>query len=265
MAAVVQRRDAPGLFGRIGRALRWVGRGVRSFGHRWISLVVASLVSLALWGILSSPEFEVSIVEIRRITPPTLAGDYSLVRIQSFTGLVGQSIFLLDPHQVTGEIARLPAVADARLFLVLPGQAIVEMAERQPEARWIADGNVFLISREGEILGSDDAPDLSVTIVDDTGISFRYGDRVDPSAVQMAFILRDLLNNAGINVKSFRYSAQEGLSVVSEDGWIAMYGNANRIIEKTQELLTVLSVAQERQLLLSEIDLQPSKSPTFKL
>ncbi len=265
MAAAVQRHNTTGLFGKIGRAFQLVGRGMRSFGHRWISLLVGSLVSLALWGILTSPEFDVSIVAIRRITPPTLAGDNSLVRIQSFTGLVGQSIFLLDPHQVTREIALLPAVADARLFLVLPGRAIVEMAERQPEARWIADGNVFLISREGEILGSDDAPDLTVTIVDRTGIPFQYGDRVDPSAVQMAFLLRDILAVAGINVKSFRYSAQEGLSVVSVDGWIAIYGNAGRIVEKTQELLTVLSVAKERQPLISVIDLQPSKSPTFKL
>ena len=252
------------MFGGIGRFFRFLGRGVRAFGHRWVSLLLGSVIAYVLWGALVSPEFRVSIVAIKRITPPTLAGDDSLVQIKSFTGLVGQSVFLLDPHRVTREIARLPAVADARLFLVLPGQAIVEMAEQQPEARWIANDHVFLISREGEILGSDSAPNLTVTIFDDTGVPLRTGDRVDANAVEMAFLLRDLLQNAGLSIKAFRYSAQEGLSVVAEDGWIAKYGSAERIIEKTQELLAVLKVAQEQQLLLTVIDLQPIRSPTFR-
>ena len=264
MAIRVGKQNTAGKVGKIGRMFRVLRRGVRSFGHRWLSLLVVSSISFALWGVLTSPEFHVSIVSIRRITPPTLAGDDSLVKIQSFTGLVGQPIFLLDPNQVTREIARLPAVADARLFLVLPGQAIVEMAERQPEARWIANGHVFLISREGEILGSDDAPDLPVTIIDETGVPIRSGDRVDASAVQMAFHLQDLLTHSGIGISAFRYSAQEGLSVKAVDGWVAKYGSADRIVEKTQELLTVLKVAQEKQLLPDVIDLRPNRSPTFR-
>jgi cell division septal protein FtsQ len=254
-------RNKKGIVRRTAGATR---RGVRTFGHRWISLVLGALVSYALWGILTSPEFNVSTVAIRRITPPTLAGDNSLVKIKSFTGLVGQPIFFLDPKQVTSEIARLPAVEDARLYLVLPGKAIVEMAERQPEARWIADGIVFLISREGVILGSDDGPELPITIIDDTGVSLRSGDRVDASAVQMAFLLRDLLTPAGVSITSFRYSAQEGLTVIAAAGWKARYGSANRIVGKTQELMAVLKLAQEQQIVLSEIDLQPNRSPTFR-
>ena len=219
MAIRVGKQNTAGKVGKIGRMFRVLRRGVRSFGHRWLSLLVVSSISFALWGVLTSPEFHVSIVSIRRITPPTLAGDDSLVKIQSFTGLVGQPIFLLDPNQVTREIARLPAVADARLFLVLPGQAIVEMAERQPEARWIANGHVFLISREGEILGSDDAPDLPVTIIDETGVPIRSGDRVDASAVQMAFHL------AG-SIDAFRHWHQcvslfsAGRSICQGGGWM---------------------------------------------
>ncbi len=248
----------------IGRFFRRLGRGVRSFGHRWLSLLVVSAVSYALWGLLTSPEFHVSVVSIRRITPPTLAGDASLVQIRSFTGLVGQTIFFLNPDTVTREIAHLPAVADARLFLVLPGQAIVEMAERQPEARWIANGIVYLISRDGEILGSDDAPELVVTIVDETGNPIRSGDRVDGGAVRMAFQLQELLATAGIGISAFHYTAQDGLSVKANEGWIARYGSAERLVEKTQALLTVLQVAREEQRLPSDIDLQPNESPTFQ-
>ena len=264
MSAQVQKLESPGISSSSGRPLRRMVRGMRSFGHRWFSLLVVSLVSIALWGALTSPEFHVSIVAIRRITPPTLAGDNSLVKIQSFTGLVGQSIFLLDPNQVTIQITQLPAVAAARLFLVLPSQAVVEMAERQPEARWIANGHVFLISREGVIIGSGDAPDLTLTFIDDTGAPLHTGDLVDASAVEMAFLLQDLLSRSGISINAFRYSTQEGLSVEAAEGWIAKYGSADRIVEKTQELLTVLQVAQEEQLLLDVIDLQPSRSPTFR-
>lgn len=265
MTTRAHRIEAAGTFGKIGRVFRLLGRGVRTFGHRWLSLLVGLSVAYALWAVLTSPDFHVSIVAIRRITPPTLAGDNSLVQIQSFTGLVGQPIFLLDPHQVTQQIAQLPAVADARLFLVLPSQAIVEMAERQPEARWIANGHVFLVSREGVILGSGDAPDLKVTLIDDTGVPLYTGDQVDAKAVEMAFLLRDLLSRVGIGTKAFRYSALEGLSVEAEDGWIAKYGSADRIVEKTQELLTVLRVAQEQQVVVDVvIDLRPSRSPTFR-
>lgn len=265
MAARVQNPEPTGRFGRIGRLFRFLGRGVRRFGHRWISLVLGFSVSFALWGALTSPEFHVSIVAIRRITPPTLAGDNSLVKIQSFTGLVGQPIFLLDPHQVKQQIAQLPAVADARLFLVLPSQAVVEMAERQPEARWIANGHVFLVSRDGVILGSGDAPDLEVTLIDDTGVPLNTGDQVDASAVEMAFLLRELLSHVGIGISAFRYSTLEGLSVEAEEGWTAKYGSADRIVEKTQELLTVLKVAREQQIAVDVIDLQPSRSPTFRM
>ncbi len=265
MAARVQKLERPGMFSRAGRLLRLTGRGVRTFGHRWFSLLVVCSVSFALWGALTSPEFHVSIVAIRRITPPTLAGDNSLVKIQSFTGLVGQPIFLLDPHQVTEQITQLPAVAASRLFLVLPSRAIVEMAERQPEARWIANGNVFLISREGVIIGSGDAPDLTLTFIDNTGVPLHTGDLVDASAVEMAFILRDLLSRAGISINAFRYSTLEGLSVEAAEGWIAKYGNADRIVEKTQELLTILQFAQEQQLSLNVIDLQPNRSLTFRM
>ena len=258
----------PGTRGRKSRPRRGIFRlvvkGVVGFGHRWLSLLLGALLGCALWGLLTSPDFYVSRIAIRRITPPTLAGDASLVRIQSFTGLVGRPIFLLDPGKLGREIARLPAVADARLFLVLPGQAIVEMAERQPKARWIASGHVFLVSDDGEILGSGDAPELPITIIDTTGIPLGTGDRVDASAVQMAFSLRDLLADAGLRVKAFRYSAQEGLSVEAEDGWVAKYGSADRILAKTQELLAVLHFAREQQIALTVIDLQPSRSPTFR-
>lgn len=258
-------RETAGGFGKIGRLFSLLGRSVRTFGHRWFSLLIGSLVSFALWGALTSPEFHVSIVAIRRITPPTLAGDNSLVKIQSFTGLVGQPIFLLDPQQVARQIAQLPAVEDARLFLVLPSQAVVEMAERQPEARWIANGHVFLVSREGVILGSGDAPELKLTFIDNTGVPLSTGDQVDASAVEMAFILRDLLSDVGIGISAFRYSTLEGLSVESEEGWIAKYGSADRIVEKTQELLTVLKFAREEQIAVEIIDLQPSRSPTIRM
>lgn len=265
MAARVQNPETTGKIGGIGRLFRFLGRSVLSFGHRWLSLVLGFSVSFALWGALTSPEFHVSIVAIRRITPPTLAGDSSLVKIQSFTGLVGQPIFLLDPHQVKEQIAQLPAVADARLFLVLPSQAVVEMAERQPEARWIANGHVYLVSRDGVILGSGDAPNLKVTLIDDTGVPLNTGDLVDASAVEMAFLLRDILSHVGVGISAFRYSTLEGLSVEAEEGWTAKYGSADRIIEKTQELLTVLKVTQEQQIAVKVIDLRPSMSPTFRM
>ena len=259
----------PGTSGRKRRrsvrgVLRLAVKGVIGFGYRWLSLLLGGLLGFALWGLLTSPEFYVSSIAIRRITPPTLAGDESLVRIQSFTGIVGRPIFLLDPGQLSREISRLPAVADARLFLVLPGQAIVEMAERQPKARWIAGGHVYLVSDDGEILGSGDAPDLPITIIDTTGIPLGAGDRVDASAVRMAFSLRDLLIAAGLRVKAFRYSAQEGLSVEAEDGWVAKYGSADRLLEKTRELLAVLQFAQEQQIPMTVIDLQAIRSPTFR-
>ncbi len=264
MATRVQRPEKPGKFGTLGRFIRLLGKGVGTFGHRWFSLLVGCSVSMALWAALTSPDFHVSIVAIRRITPPTLAGNDSLVKIQSFTGLVGQPIFLLDPQQVSQQIAQLPPVADARLFLVLPSQAIVEMAERQPEARWIANGHVFLVSRDGVILGSGDAPDLTVTLIDNTGVPLRTGDLVDASAVQMAFLLKDLLSHAGIGITAFQYSTLEGLSVEAKEGWVAKYGSADRIVEKTQELLAVLELAQERQLVCNVIDLQPNRSPTCR-
>ena len=264
MSARVQKLETTGMLGSLGGPFRLLGRGVRTFGHRWFSLMVLCSVSIALWGALTSPEFHVSIVAIRRITPPTLAGDNSLVKIQSFTGLVGQSIFLLDPHQVTNQITQLPAVAAARLFLVLPSRARVEMAERQPEARWIANGHIFLISREGVIIGSGDAPDLTLTFIDTTGAPLHTGDIVDASAVETAFLLQDLLSRSGISINAFRYSTREGLSVEAAEGWIAQYGSGDRIVEKTQELLTVLQVGQEQQLLLDVIDLRPSRSPTFR-
>jgi cell division septal protein FtsQ len=241
-----------------------VWRAVHAFGHRWVSLGLTVVCGYVLWAFFTLPAFQISVIEIDRITPHTVAGDESLVKIQSFAGLVGYNIFQIDPNAISKEIATLPVVADARLHLILPNRAFVEIAERQPRARWVAAGHIFLVSSEGYVLGSGEAPELAVTIVDTTDASLHLGDQVDGSAVQMALQLHELLSQIGIRPQVYRYSSQEGLSVVSEEGWVAIYGTAERLVEKTQAVLAVRELAVSQKIILGSIDLRPQGRATFR-
>jgi len=64
----------------------------------------------------------------------------------------GQSLFGFDARKAQERLAALGMVREARVMRMLPSTLLVEIRERVPFARWLHDGEIELIDRDGVVL-----------------------------------------------------------------------------------------------------------------
>jgi hypothetical protein len=115
---------------------------------RLVSISIAVLVSVALYLALSLPYF--------RVPNATVLGNNRLTReeIESVTGVIGQSIFTVQPDEVETRLRmNYPELLSAQVSVYLPNHVYITITERQPVILWQQD--------EG------------YTWIDSTGVAFR--------------------------------------------------------------------------------------------
>ncbi len=64
----------------------------------------------------------------------------------------GQSLFGFDATKAQKQLSALGQVKSARIMRLLPSKLLVEIEERAPFARWMHDGRIDLIDKEGVVL-----------------------------------------------------------------------------------------------------------------
>ena len=64
----------------------------------------------------------------------------------------GQSLFGFDALKAQKQLSSLGPVKSARVMRLLPSKLLVEIEERPPFARWMHDGRIDLIDKEGVVL-----------------------------------------------------------------------------------------------------------------
>jgi cell division protein FtsQ len=117
-------------------------------GRRISSIVIALLVGVALYLVLSLPYFHVPSV--------TVLGNGRLTRedIQTASGVMGESIFAVQPKEVEARLrSNLPELLSVKVNVYLPNHVYVTLTERQPVIFW----------EQGE----------GYTWIDATGVAFR--------------------------------------------------------------------------------------------
>ncbi|MBA3945405.1 MAG: FtsQ-type POTRA domain-containing protein, partial [Herpetosiphonaceae bacterium] len=86
--------------------------------------------------------------------------------VTRFAQATGQSIWFVHPNDIRGRIAESPYVETVKVRLQLPDAVVVTIAERQPDIRWLHDGQVFAVTSDGlvvdQVLPPAPAPKLPV-------------------------------------------------------------------------------------------------------
>lgn len=118
---------------------------------------VAALVLLAtagaIWGVIASPVFGVRSVTVEGAA---LTGDAAVRAALDLDG-AATNAFTLATDRLRDRLLALPAVADAAVSVGLPGTVRVSVTEREPVLAWRRGGALYLVDREGRILGDADA------------------------------------------------------------------------------------------------------------
>ena len=157
------------------------------------------------------------------------------------TGLSGRPILTASAADARRGLLALPAVRDARVTLVLPDAARVEISERDAVGRWLVGGVEWYIDAEGVLFGSADpsaAP--AVKITDDRvtvkSCAARGGGRcVDPALVEAALRLAQLSPaelRADASGPAVRLDPVNGLVLRSGGSWEIRFGGPERFNEK---------------------------------
>jgi cell division septal protein FtsQ len=177
--------------------------------------------------------------------------------VASSTGLVGRPAFTTSTADARAALLRLPAVRDARVRIVLPGTAYVDVTERDAVARWVVGPLEWYVDGDGVLFGSADsqaAPPVHAFDDRDSTRSCagRAGGRcVDPALVAGALRLARIAPGelrADATKPEVRIDPTHGLVVRSGTGWEIRFGTPNDLEQKLSNAKKVLSDNPTRRL-----------------
>jgi len=111
---------------------------------RLASISIAVVLGVAIYLALSLPYF--------RVPNATVQGNNRITReeIETVTGIVGQSIFTIQPNEVAVRLrTNYPELLSAQVKVYLPNYVYITVAERQPVILWQQDGGYTWIDATG--------------------------------------------------------------------------------------------------------------------
>ena len=173
------------------------------------------------------------------------------------TGLLGRPAFTTSTADARTALLSLPAVRDARVRIVLPDSAQVDLVERDAVGRWVVGGVEWYIDADGVLFASADpqgAPPFRAT--DDRAATRacvgRTGGRcVDPAvvagAVRLARIAPGELR-ADATKPEVHVDPTQGLVVRSGAGWEIRFGTPDDLEQKLSNAKKLLSDDPTRRL-----------------
>ena len=179
-----------------------------------------------------------------RVSSITVTGAHHPVpdAVRAATGLAGRPIFSTSAAGASRAIAALPAVREARVTLLLPNTARVEVVEREAIGRWLIGDVEYYVDADGYLFGSvDPAGAPALRVADDrdaTRLCASLGPQacVDPAVVEAAFRLARIKPGelrADLVRPEVRIDRGAlGLVLRSGSGWEVRFGGADRLDEK---------------------------------
>jgi cell division protein FtsQ len=227
----------------------WQTRGVKLS-----SFLILGLFGGLLYLLFSRPLFFVRTAEIRG----NIA--VSAREIYTISGIDRQSIFWVNPGEVTKKIMTLPNIKAASVSLTLPAQVVIEVSERHPELVWQTGQTLWWIDQEGTVVPPKEDLTGMLRIIDDDRQPLEPGYQIDSNIVQGAQTLRVLAPDVSV----IRYSRLRGLTVATPEGWPVYMGSGSEIKAKLVVLTSVLADLKERNIEPAYIDLRDPLRPVYK-
>jgi cell division protein FtsQ len=144
--------------------------------------------------------------------------------IEKASGVIGYSIFFIDPRPVERALTKLPEVKAAHVTTQLPNQLTVDILERQPQIIWQRNTESYWIDTDGIFFRARvNLPQLPlIRDLDQSPVS--VGQAAQPNAVAAYWALREAMPESA---RVLEWSAARGLAFTDERGWKIYLGDAS--------------------------------------
>ena len=179
-------------------------------------------------------------------------------------GQLGPNELTLSAAEVARQVKTIPLVKSASVTAELPDRLRIDVVERQPAAAWVVGTQIFRVADDGVVIDQGSPNGLKVVIGQVGGDPVKPGQKVPVDVIQAAELLQDQLpTTLGIPAKRIQYSPADGLAVVSDPDFVAMFGSSDNLNLKMAELQRVVQLAKDKKATLSFVDLR-YKTPYFR-
>jgi cell division protein FtsQ len=169
----------------------------------------------------------------------------------------GQSIWLVDTHQISDRLKANAYIERAEAYVMLPDQLTIAVAERRPELRWRSGGTLYLLDADGRVLSADmSAPVTNTLVIEDrTNRQIKPNDTVDPAALELgrALALR-LPAEVELRPASIGWDGDNGMIVTTADQRTILFGRS----EDLDNQLTILGALLKDGTSFTLLDLRPN-------
>ena len=193
-------------------------------------LVLALGCALLLIVLFSDPRF--FIYEAR------VSGNHLLSREQLYaaSGLDMLSIFFVAPRAVQERLLRAyPGLQEARVALMLPAQAHIQVVEKRVQFVWEVGGQAYLADDRGAVLGVGSVVADALVIRASDGPPPASGQVLDSAVLDTVVRLSQLLDGTRV----FEYSSQYGVSWRAPEGWPVHFGVGGDLPAKVAVMRTL--------------------------
>jgi len=218
-----------------------------------------ALLVLALYYLLTSPDFQVSVARVygNRLVPAK--------EVAEAASLSRQSILLVDAARVRESVLKLQQVRDAEVSTQFPNQVQIHVTERTPAYIWKVKDTLYLVSDDGVVLGTSDTANQTIAIVDTDARPVAVGDRLDKDIFATASKLSVLLpREAGLAPKYYEYSSKEGIVVPTDIAGRVIFGGSDNLEEKVATFKAVSDKIRLDDLKVHIVDLRFKGRPYLK-
>lgn len=239
---------------RLGLALR-AGAGAKRV------LAVALLPVILLAAMVSAYN-----LPLLKVTQVEIVGAKALdvARARAALRLEGKNILGIDAPMVEKVLRQYPAVKEVAVRRQWPNKVVLQVEERRPFAFWQTPEGVFAVDEEGYVLSEATSPGPLPAIAAQEG-GVRVGSRVPQEVLGLVRKLAArLAPETGAQPRQFQHSADQGLSVTTDQGWKAVFGDEGDLESKLAILAAVLRVAKERNLGFQYVDLRYGERPYLR-
>jgi hypothetical protein len=167
--------------------------------------------------VYSGPDFQVT-------QPEVLGIEYmSPSRVRTIAGASGQTIFKVDPSEITRRLESLPEIKTAQVRVHWPNNVVIEIEERQPVLAWNDAGQTWLLSADGLAFFHQGAIPGLVYIHSLTSV-LDIGNPLDPvierEKIAAAYDLSLLVEDPS----RLLFDARYGFGFRDDRGWMAYFG-----------------------------------------
>ncbi len=191
--------------------------------------IAAAMGVVAALGLLvalyQSPAMRVHKVEVLGVAT------VSESEVRGLAAFHGDSMLTLDAGAARERIARLPMVESVQIQRRWPQGIRIQIVERTAWGIWQVGDLHYVIDGAGVVLPSPQPAEGAPVIVDLTNPGRLIpGDHVDADAVALVHALRQRVpEELALNVASAEYSADKGLTVVTDTGYRVVMGDSQNI------------------------------------